>query len=88
MADARRFFIALEHSGIVLECSSICEKECGRELAICSGMFFELQMISLVKVFKFFSERIDEKCLLFFMHFSPKKYVKNSKLFQTFLTSR
>ena len=43
-----------------------------------------IQRYSLVEVFKFFGEKIDEKCLLFFTHFSPKKYVKNSKKFRSF----
>src|ERR1700753_1536371 len=41
----RQFRRAVMHADFKLECSSICEKECGRELAICSGMFFELQII-------------------------------------------
>jgi hypothetical protein len=40
--------------------------------------------ISLVEHFKFFGEKIGEKCPFFFTHFSLKKWVKNSKLFQHF----
>jgi hypothetical protein len=43
-----------------------------------------LARLTLVEHFKFFGEKIGEKCPFFFTHFSLKKWVKNSKLFQHF----